>query len=108
MAKYFDEITKNQLMQHILFEDTDGYQGTDLGGWIDDEIELVEEGDEVIEHKAVFWQNVYRHSLTDTFYCVQSSRANSEYWGDSERYDSEVNEVKRVVKIVEQVTWKAV
>ncbi len=108
MAKYFDEITKEQLMSHILSYDTDGCEGEDVEGVDDSEFELVEDGEEQIERKLIYWSNVYRHIPTDTYYAVHGSRSNSGYWRDSERYPSEVNEVKKVVKIVEQVSWEAV
>lgn len=68
--------------------------------------ELVYEGGEEVNHKTVYQTSVYR--LHDQYFEVTSSRDNSGYWSDGERYEPDVREVKPVKKVVEITEWVGV
>lgn len=53
--------------------------------------DLVDRGDEVVDHKHVYQSDVYEHN--GQFFEVTYIRSNSGYWGDSEREDPIVSEV---------------
>jgi len=85
------------------FEEKYHYDG-EVGG---DNVICVVEGDEIVNHKAVYNVDVYKVGDGDSaeYFEVTFSRDNSGYWGDGERHEPEFRKVKPVYKQVVQTFW---
>lgn len=98
----FENITEEQLESMIVKWHDDNLYSDDEYDCIADNISLIEKGDDRADHKTVYTDTIYNWHPTNQFYCVTTSRSNSGYWGDSERYGTKITKVvpKEVTKTI--------
>ena len=100
--KCYESWTSEQLKGFILSEATDweyGWrpEGDDVYADLEDLVNVVSTGCQYIDHKHVYWTNVYCFIPTSQYFAVDFMEDNVGYWsGQSERYEPEVREVKPV------------
>lgn len=69
---------------------------------------IAHEGEEECDGKWCFQSTVLQEIATSYYYEITTSRSNSGYWGDSERGDTTVVQVKPRKKIIETTVWEQV
>jgi hypothetical protein len=100
--KCYENWTAKQLKGFILSEATDweyGWrpEGDEVGADLEDLVNVVSEGDQVVDCKSVHWTDIYHFTPTNQYFAVDFMEDNVGYWsGESEWYEPYVREVKPV------------
>ena len=87
--------------------DYDGVSEEDYE-WAAKNVKLVEEGDDVVEHKTVCQTNIYSVEVEGVtkYFDVTFTSDNSGYWSDGESYPPEITEVVPVEVV--KTEWRVV
>ena len=107
MAKTIEEIEKIVLAHADDCNDYEGVSEEDYE-WAHDNVKLVEEGVDIIEHKTVHQTSIYSADVEGVtrYFEVTFFRDNTGYWSDGESYPPEIIEV--VHEQVVMTMWRAV
>lgn len=107
MNKTFEEIKKIVLAHADRCNDYDGVSEEDYE-WAYDNVKLVEDGDDVVEHKTIYQTSIYSVEVEGItrYFDVTFKSDNTGYWIDGESYPPEIIEV--VPKQVVKTEWWAV